>query len=90
VPDRLSGLGVSPGIGVGPVRAIAGAVPEPPAGERHQGDAAAEAGRARDALESVAADLEERGDRAGGEARDVLIAQAMMARDPGLAELAGQ
>jgi len=90
VPDRLRGLGVSPGIGVGPVRAIAGAVPEPPAGQRHQGDAAAESGRARDALETVAADLEERGEKAGGEARDVLFAQAMMARDPGLAELAGQ
>jgi len=90
VPDRLTGLGVSPGIGFGPVRAVAGAVPEPPAGQRHQGDAAAETGRARDALESVAADLEQRGEKAGGDARDVLSAQAMMARDPGLAELAGQ
>jgi phosphotransferase system enzyme I (PtsI) len=90
VPDRLSGLGVSPGIGVGPVRTIVGAVPEPPAGERHQGDVAAETGRALDALESVAADLEGRGENAGAEARDVLTAQAMMARDPGLAELAGQ
>jgi phosphotransferase system enzyme I (PtsI) len=90
VPDRLSGLGVSPGIGVGPVRAIAGAVPEPPAGERHQDDVAAETGRALDALESVAADLEGRGEKAGDEARDVLTAQAMMARDPGLAELAGK
>jgi phosphotransferase system enzyme I (PtsI) len=90
VPDRLSGLGVSPGIGAGPVRMIAGAVPEPPAGERHPGDAAAETGRALGALETVAADLEERGAKAGGEAQDVLTAQAMMARDPGLGELAGQ
>jgi phosphoenolpyruvate-protein phosphotransferase (PTS system enzyme I) len=90
VPDRLSGLGVSPGAGAGPVRTIAGAVPGPPAGERHGGDAAAETARALAALEEVAADLEKRGDRAGGEARDVLAAQAMMARDPGLAELAGQ
>jgi phosphotransferase system enzyme I (PtsI) len=90
VPDRLSGLGVSPGIGAGPVRVIAGAVPEPPAGEHHPGDAAAETGRALGALEAVAADLEERGAKAGGEAQDVLTAQAMMARDPGLAELAGQ
>ncbi|MDN3355564.1 phosphoenolpyruvate--protein phosphotransferase [Actinomadura sp. DC4] len=90
MPDRLSGRGVSPGIGVGPVRAIAGAVPEPPAGQRHQGDAGAETRRALDALEAVAADLEERGEKAGGEAKDVLVAQALMARDPGLAELAGQ
>jgi phosphotransferase system enzyme I (PtsI) len=69
---------------------IAGTVPEPPAGERHLGDAAAETGRALGALETVAADLEERGAKAGGEAQDVLTAQAMMARDPGLAELAGQ
>ncbi|WP_329251609.1 phosphoenolpyruvate--protein phosphotransferase [Actinoallomurus sp. NBC_01490] len=90
MPDRLSGLGVSPGAGTGPVRTIAGAVPEPPVGERHEGDAAAETARVLAALEEVAADLEKRGDRAGGEARDVLAAQAMMARDPGLAELAGQ
>jgi phosphoenolpyruvate-protein phosphotransferase (PTS system enzyme I) len=88
VPDRLSGLGVSPGVGAGPVRVLVGAVPEPSAGERHDGDAAAETARARAALEQVAADLEARGERAGGEARDVLAAQAMMARDPGLAELA--
>ena len=69
---------------------IAGTVPEPPAGERHLGDAAAETGRALGALEAVAADLEERGAKVGGEAQDVLTAQAMMARDPGLAELAGQ
>jgi phosphotransferase system enzyme I (PtsI) len=90
VPDRLSGLGVSPGIGAGPVRVIAGAVPEPPAGDRHPGDAAAETARALGALETVAADLDERGAKAGGEAQDVLTAQAMMARDPGLADLAGQ
>jgi phosphotransferase system enzyme I (PtsI) len=90
VPDRLSGLGVSPGNGAGPVRTIAGAIPEPPAGERHDGDAITETARARDALETVAADLDGRGAKAGGEAQDVLTAQAMMARDPGLAELAGQ
>jgi phosphoenolpyruvate-protein phosphotransferase (PTS system enzyme I) len=90
VPDRLRGLGVSPGVGVGPVRAFAGAVPAPPEGDRHGGDAEAETGRAVAALETVAADLERRGERAGGEARDVLAAQAMMARDPGLAELTGQ
>ncbi|MGH3374432.1 MAG: phosphoenolpyruvate-utilizing N-terminal domain-containing protein, partial [Actinoallomurus sp.] len=65
MPDRtatpeLAGLGVSPGTGAGPVRTIAGTIPTPPAGERHHGDAAAETARARDALEAVAADLDER------------------------------
>ena len=48
-------------------------------------DAAAEKARAADALETVAADLEARGAKAGGEAKDVLEAQAMMAGDPALA-----
>ncbi len=89
-PEALRGTGVSPGTAAGPVRCIAGAVPEPPAGDRRTGDAPAERRRALEALEAVAADLEERGVRAGGEARDVLGAQAMMARDPGLAGLVGQ
>ncbi|WP_067808175.1 phosphoenolpyruvate--protein phosphotransferase, partial [Actinomadura formosensis] len=60
-----------------------------PAGDRHGGDAAAEHGTALAALEAVAADLEERGERAAlagnRDGRDVLNAQALMARDPGLA-----
>jgi phosphotransferase system enzyme I (PtsI) len=86
----LRGLGVSPGVGAGPVCTLAGAVPEPPVGARHDGDGGAETARALGAIEAVAADLEERGDRAGGEARDVLTAQAMMARDPSVAELLQQ
>ncbi|MFD0685285.1 phosphoenolpyruvate--protein phosphotransferase [Actinomadura fibrosa] len=89
-PEVLRGAGVSPGVGHGPVRTIAGAVPEPPADDRHGGDAAAERDRALAALEAVAADLEARGARAaeaGNEdGRDVLNAQALMARDPGLAD----
>ncbi|MEO3822201.1 phosphoenolpyruvate--protein phosphotransferase [Actinomadura sp. B10D3] len=85
----MQGAGVSPGVGSGPVRGIAGAVPEPPAGARH-GDAAAETDTALAALEAVAADLEERGERAAAagnaDGRDVLNAQALMARDPGLAD----
>ncbi|MGO1849299.1 phosphoenolpyruvate--protein phosphotransferase, partial [Microbacterium sp.] len=38
------------------------------------------------AVSATAADLNERGERAGGSARDVLEAQAMMAEDPTLAE----
>ena len=90
VRERLRGAGVSPGVGAGPVRTLAGAVPEPPAGERHGGDAEAERRRALDALEAVAAELEARGERAAAlgnqDGRDVLNAQALMARDPGLAD----
>ncbi|MVZ98928.1 phosphoenolpyruvate--protein phosphotransferase [Actinomadura sp. LD22] len=90
MPEVLRGAGVSPGVGAGPVRRIAGAVPEPDAASRHGGDAAAERDGALAALEAVAADLEERGARAAAagntDGRDVLNAQALMARDPGLAE----
>ncbi|MEV5705544.1 phosphoenolpyruvate--protein phosphotransferase [Actinoallomurus sp. NPDC052274] len=87
MPEVLRGTGVSPGVAAGPVRSMSGAVPEPPAGQRHEGDAHAERARALAALDAVGADLEERGAQAGGEAQDVLGAQAMMARDPGLAGL---
>lgn len=91
--EVMQGAGVSPGVGAGPVRTIAGAVPEPPAGSRHGGDAGAERDSALAALEAVAADLEERGERAAAagntDGRDVLSAQALMARDPGLADGVG-
>ncbi|MGI5206901.1 phosphoenolpyruvate--protein phosphotransferase [Spirillospora sp. CA-108201] len=91
--EVMQGAGVSPGVGTGPVRTIAGAVPEPPAGSRHGGDAGAERDSALAALEAVAADLEERGERAAAagntDGRDVLNAQALMARDPGLADGVG-
>ncbi|TDD81239.1 phosphoenolpyruvate--protein phosphotransferase [Actinomadura rubrisoli] len=90
MPEILRGAGVSPGTGYGPVRTIAGAVPEPPAGAEHGGDAAAERETALAALDAVAADLESRGARAAEtgnkDGQDVLNAQAMMARDPGLAD----
>jgi phosphoenolpyruvate-protein phosphotransferase (PTS system enzyme I) len=83
-PVRLHGVGVSAGVAVGPVAVMGGEVPEPPAGPA--GEPAAEAAAARAAMEAVAADLEARGEAAGGDARDVLAAQAMMVRDPGLAD----
>ncbi|PZG25645.1 phosphoenolpyruvate--protein phosphotransferase, partial [Spongiactinospora gelatinilytica] len=83
----LSGTGVSPGIGFGPVHLLVVEVPEPPVGARHDGDAEIERTRVHAALEQVAADLEARGETAGGEAQAVLSAQAMMARDPALAEV---
>jgi phosphotransferase system enzyme I (PtsI) len=81
----LRGVGVSPGRGAGVVVRVTESVAEPPADLAATADAEGEAARALAALEAVAADLEERGNAAGGEARDVLEAQAMMARDPGLA-----
>ncbi|MFB4313288.1 phosphoenolpyruvate--protein phosphotransferase [Actinomadura sp. 21ATH] len=90
MPEPLAGAGVSPGVGAGPVRTIAGAVPEPAADARHGGDAAAEKAAALAALEAVAADLEDRGAQAGERGNtsgmEVLNAQALMARDPGLAD----
>jgi phosphotransferase system enzyme I (PtsI) len=59
-------------------------VPEPKAGPG-AGTPEEEFAAAQKALEDVAADLEDRGARAGGEAQHVLEAQAMMARDPDLA-----
>ncbi|GII33128.1 phosphoenolpyruvate--protein phosphotransferase [Planotetraspora mira] len=89
-PLLLTGTGVSPGSGYGPAYLVVGDIPEPAAGSRHDGDAPAERDRAERALDDVAADLESRGARAGGEAEEVLGAQAMMARDPGLAVEVGQ
>jgi phosphoenolpyruvate-protein phosphotransferase (PTS system enzyme I) len=99
---RLKGVGVSPGVAVGPVALMGGEIPEPaatgapatggaPAGSGATGaaqatalDPAAELEAAAVALEAVAAELEARGEAAGGDVRDVLEAQAMMVRDPGL------
>ncbi|GAA2992630.1 phosphoenolpyruvate--protein phosphotransferase [Streptosporangium longisporum] len=83
--SALAGVGVSPGVGLGPAYVLAYRAPVPEPGSRHDGDAAAELAGAVRALERVATDLEERGARAGGEAAGILEAQAMMARDPGLA-----
>ncbi|HZD37635.1 MAG TPA: phosphoenolpyruvate--protein phosphotransferase [Actinomycetes bacterium] len=81
---ELQGVGVSSGVVVGPVARMGGEVPVPPEGPGR--DPAAEARAAAEALEAVAADLEARGQASGGDAQAVLEAQAMMARDPGLAE----
>lgn len=75
---------MSPGIGVGPVVRLADRVPELPS-DAPAGDPAVAAAQASAALTAVADDLEERGRRAGPQARAVLEAQALMARDPDLA-----
>lgn len=82
----LRGTPVSAGIGYGPVVTLAAAVPVPSEGERRTADAEAEIVRAAEALNATADTLEARGERAGGTAQEVLSAQALMARDPSLAE----
>ncbi|WP_343954136.1 putative PEP-binding protein, partial [Nonomuraea longicatena] len=84
VSGRLRGTGVSQGIGHGPAYVLNVTVPEPPPGQTYAGGADEEKDRALTALKQVAGALEARGDQAGGEARDILQAQALMAEDPGL------
>ncbi|MPY53402.1 phosphoenolpyruvate--protein phosphotransferase [Streptomyces acidicola] len=80
----LRGVGVSHGVAIGEVRHMGTAVLEPPAKQIPAEEAEREQGRARKAVEAVAADLMARGNLAGGEAQAVLEAQAMMAQDPEL------
>ncbi|HEV7849657.1 MAG TPA: phosphoenolpyruvate--protein phosphotransferase [Mycetocola sp.] len=80
---RLQGVGVGRGIAHGPVVRMPDPIPEPGTGHR-DADAGTEFSRATDALKAVAADLSERAERAGGEAKGVLDAQSMMAQDPAL------
>ncbi|MGN9836900.1 phosphoenolpyruvate--protein phosphotransferase [Nonomuraea sp. H19] len=77
-------MGVSPGIGHGPAYVLTVSVPEPPEGATFTGEADQEKERAMAALTQVAGELEARGNRAGGEAEEILKAQALMAEDPGL------
>ncbi|MGW2840133.1 phosphoenolpyruvate--protein phosphotransferase [Streptomyces sp. NPDC001493] len=80
----LRGVGVSHGVAIGEVRHMGTAVLEPPVRQILPEETAREQGRARQAVEAVAADLIARGNLAGGEAQGVLEAQAMMAQDPEL------
>ncbi|MWA09716.1 phosphoenolpyruvate--protein phosphotransferase [Streptomyces sp. BA2] len=80
----LRGVGVSHGVAIGEVRHMGTAVLEPPAKQIPAEEAEREQGRARQAVEAVAADLNARGHLAGGEAQHVLEAQAMIAQDPEL------
>ncbi|MFL4902867.1 phosphoenolpyruvate--protein phosphotransferase [Streptomyces sp. MMS24-I2-30] len=80
----LRGVGVSHGVAIGEVRRMGTAVLEPPAKQIPAAEAEREQGRARQAVEAVAADLVARGNLAGGEAQAVLEAQSMMAQDPEL------
>lgn len=87
--DEVAGLGVSPGVAHGPVVRMA-LRPVVPADLRPLGGPDAELAAAARSLEDVARFLEHKGDQVGGEAAGVLLAQAMMARDPALLDLVEQ
>ncbi|MBK4348855.1 phosphoenolpyruvate--protein phosphotransferase [Lacisediminihabitans changchengi] len=78
---ELKGVGVGRGLAVGPVLCMPDPLEEP-ALVRRTTDAAAEASTTRAALSAVAAEFAARGATAGGTARDILEASAMMASDP--------
>lgn len=78
----IRGIGVSPGSVHGPAVVVSNALIKPPS-EKVKDPAAARAAIAS-ALEAVAVDMEARAAVAAEEARPVLEAAAMMARDPGL------
>lgn len=81
--SELRGVGIGLGVAQGPVARMADPLPAP-------SDAPStltpdeELTRVREAVAAVARELEERGSKAGGLAREVLEAQAMMAEDPTL------
>ena len=82
---ELSGIGVGRGIAAGPVMRM----PEPlaePADVPRQADAEVEIAAAKNALAATGEWLRAHGVKAGGEAKDVLDAQALMAGDPALAK----
>jgi len=81
----LRGIPVSPGAVAAPVAKLA-APPRLPTTQPPVADAAAEERAAHAALAEVADDLEARAARANKTAADVLAAQAMMVRDPELAD----
>jgi phosphotransferase system enzyme I (PtsI) len=89
VADQVGGLGVSPGVAHGTVVRMAPA-PVVPADLRPLGAAADEIAAAARALEGVAVFLERKGEQVGGQAAGVLLAQALMARDPALLGLVEQ
>lgn len=79
-PTQYSGIGVSPGVVVGPVRKITV--------EKVSAAVAANLPQVLAALDGVGADLEKSAETIELEiAKDVLGAQALMARDPSLAEV---
>ncbi|WP_193510124.1 phosphoenolpyruvate--protein phosphotransferase [Cryobacterium sp. BB736] len=82
---ELHGIGVGRGISSGGVIRMPEPLSEPQVVERST-DAEQEKQAVTAAMAAVAADLTRRGEKAGGAAKDVLDAQAMMAQDPGVVD----
>ncbi|MFZ8758060.1 phosphoenolpyruvate--protein phosphotransferase [Microbacterium sp. HMH0099] len=80
---ELRGVGIGLGVAQGPIARMAEPLPAPQ-DTKSSLSVEDETTRVRDAVAAVARELEERGAQAGGAARDVLEAQAMMAEDPTL------
>ena len=74
VVTLLNGIGVCPGIAVGPLVRMPDPVPEPPAGPSPAWDANTERSRISPAMEAVAAELRARAEKAKAETRAVLEA----------------
>jgi phosphotransferase system enzyme I (PtsI) len=83
---EITGIGIGQGVAIGAVVRMADRLPEP-ADVPTSLDPERETERATRALSAVAVDLTQRGAAAGGAAKDVLEAQAMMAEDPSLFDL---
>jgi phosphoenolpyruvate-protein phosphotransferase (PTS system enzyme I) len=86
-PGSYAGIGVSPGIAVGPVARVHGPVLPPRDGASV--DIAVETERADEALDTVGAEIEALAQRAGVSGA-VLVRQARIARDPSLGALVAQ
>lgn len=84
---RYAGIGVSPGIAVGPVARVHG--PVLPARERGPVDAVAAAEQVAEAMDAVGSELESLAARAGVSGA-VLVRQARMVGDPALSALIRQ
>lgn len=80
---ELRGVGIGLGVAQGPVARMSEPLPAPSDAPSEK-TTDEETARVREAVGAVARELEERGAKAGGAARDVLEAQAMMAEDPTL------
>ncbi|QPZ39154.1 phosphoenolpyruvate--protein phosphotransferase [Paramicrobacterium chengjingii] len=86
---EFTGTGIGQGVAVGTTVRMPDPLPEPHTASSTR-TPAEEAERAGTSMSAVARDLEERGEKAGGTASDVLEAQAMMAEDPSLMQLVMQ
>lgn len=81
--QTLVGIGVGTGVATGPVAQLS-PPPELPADSGPEADVDGATARAHRALESVATTLEDRAGGSVGDAADVLLAEAMIVRDPAL------